>query len=185
MQVPWVKHFILVKNQQLIKCTSCRRRFVQYMGAKYSGNIANELRNKKSIKIPPQHTHHLHKHATQPMSKWICFGQWWPSRNNASIAFSRTAEDVRVQMLKNDYRFKGNTYTDKINKLKTCQEQVCAIVLGQCMQLLWDELKQKSTWPVISKSFNPLDKMHIQIATPCHAQHEKGQSHKHPVVQKM
>jgi hypothetical protein len=58
---------------------------------------------------------------------------------------------------KNEYRLEGKTYTDCVNKLKTHREQVYALILGQCTQLLQDKLKQESSWSAVSKLYDPLD----------------------------
>jgi len=44
-------------------------------------------------------------------------------------------EDIDVQMTeqeKNKYRLELHAYADRVNKLKTHQEQVYALILGQC-----------------------------------------------------
>jgi hypothetical protein len=37
------------------------------------------------------------------------------------------------------------------------REQVYALILGHCTQLLQDKLKQDSSWSTVSKSYDPLD----------------------------
>ncbi len=69
------------------------------------------------------------------------------------------AQDVEVHLAehkKNEYRLERKTHADQTNKLVTHREQVYALIVGQCTQLLLDKLKQDPTWSAVSKSYDPL-----------------------------
>jgi hypothetical protein len=69
------------------------------------------------------------------------------------------AQDVEIHLAehkKNEYCLESKTHTDQTNKLVTHHEQVYALIVGQCTQLLLDKLKQDPTWSAVSKSNDPL-----------------------------
>ncbi len=56
----------------------------------------------------------------------------------------------------NEYHQESKTHADRTNKLVTHREQVYALIVGQCTQLLQDKLKQDPTWAAVSRSYDPL-----------------------------
>ena len=51
---------------------------------------------------------------------------------------------------KSEYCLDGKTYTDHVNKLSMHREQVFGLIMGQCMQLLQDKMKQDAQWMMVS-----------------------------------
>jgi hypothetical protein len=69
------------------------------------------------------------------------------------------AQDVEIHLAeheKNEYCMESKTHADQTNKLVTHCEQVYALIMGQCTQLLQDKLKQDPTWSAVSISYDPL-----------------------------
>jgi hypothetical protein len=57
-------------------------------------------------------------------------------------------QDVEIHLAeheKNEYHLESKTHADQTNKLVTHCEQVYALIMGQCTQLLQDKLKQDPT----------------------------------------
>lgn len=57
---------------------------------------------------------------------------------------------------KGEFRAETKTHTYRTNNLKVHCEQVFGLIIGQCMQLLQDKLKQDPSWAMVSKSYDPL-----------------------------
>ena len=57
---------------------------------------------------------------------------------------------------KSEYHLDKKTYTDHVNKLSMHHEQVFGLIMGQCMQLLQDKMKQDAQWMTVSKSYDSL-----------------------------
>ena len=167
-----------------------QEKIVQYVGAKFGGDIANELQNRSTVVIPlPTYpTTALSRHSTREVLVRAQQNNLLRAHRSKKAAIEASivaapadtdlpiklaeveneiaqlefdiSEDLEVQMSeqeKNDYRLNGKTYTDRVNKLKTHREQVYALILGQCTQLLQDKMKQDSSWSAVSKSYDPLD----------------------------
>ena len=58
---------------------------------------------------------------------------------------------------KNEYNNLCRTQRECGAKLDMHRGQVYALILGQCTQLLQDELKQDATWSSVSTSYDPLE----------------------------
>ncbi len=75
--------------------------------------------------------------------------------NKISQLNYKIAQDVEIHLAeheKNEYRLESKTHADQTNMLITHREQVYALIVGQCTQLLLDKLKQDPTWSAVSKS---------------------------------
>ena len=68
-------------------------------------------------------------------------------------------EEVEIYLTekeKGEFCSKTKTYTNCVNNLKTHQEKVFGLIMGQCTQLLQDKLKQDLQWSAVSKLYDPL-----------------------------
>ena len=51
----------------------------------------------------------------------------------------------------------GKTYSSRVATLDKHRGQAFALIIGQCMQLLLDKMKQEKVWDVVSASYDPLE----------------------------
>ena len=51
----------------------------------------------------------------------------------------------------------GKTYSLRVATLEKHRGQAFALIIGQCMQLLLDKMKQERAWDVVSASYDPLE----------------------------
>ena len=80
------------------------------------------------------------------------------SNDIATVEFE-LAQPVEVQMTKQEcteYRGDSKAHTDCLNKLIQHWGQVFSLILGQCTQLLQDNMKQEILWTTVSNSDDPL-----------------------------
>ena len=155
----------------------------QYIGKKMSEDIATELHNKTKVMITePTHLAEVEAcHATQAQ---MIIASRQNLRNAlvaklASLEAAGTSNPVDITQLQNDlvqsdfqalqpvpYDLTADKKTQWDAEWKTYQQrkdqlvkncgQAYSLVLGQCTQLLQDQMKQDVDWTNVSTSNNPL-----------------------------
>jgi hypothetical protein len=79
--------------------------------------------------------------------------------NNISQGDFEAAQDVPVELTNQewmDYSNECRKQSRRVAMLETHQGQAYSLILGQCMQLLQDKMKQDASWTTVSTSYDPL-----------------------------
>jgi hypothetical protein len=79
--------------------------------------------------------------------------------NDISQGDFEAAQDVPVELTNQermDYSNECRNQSRRVAMLETHQGQAYSLILGQCMQLLQDKMKQDASWTTVSTSYNPL-----------------------------
>ena len=84
--------------------------------------------------------------------------------NEMALAALASQDDVEIQMTKAEtvqYMGKWWTYRDRVSALEKQRNQVYSLILGQCTQLLQDNMKFDPDWLATTTATNPLDLLNL------------------------
>ena len=157
----------------------------QYVGTEMGEDIANELRNETTVMIDePTHTEAIqNRHQQRQHIVTTARNNIQAARRTKLAALeamdAADQDPVVIATLQNDiengefelqqpvpikltadektqYENEWRTYRNKRDTLQKHRGQAYSLVLGQCLQLLQDRMKQDSDWDTVKTSNDPL-----------------------------
>lgn len=163
-----------------------QEKIAQYVGIKYSEDIANELANKTTVTVaPPKYSQTIvTRHQaweTLVKRKQINLLAALQERLNQLRSESRDNQDVieiasvenqiddleyeqsqevpykMTEAEKLEYSNESKSHSARVAALEKHRGNVYALIYGQCTQILQDKMKQDKKWITISASYKPLE----------------------------